>query len=96
MFKLTEQADSDVAAIYLYSLEEFGLDQAEDYAASLDRAYERIAEFPKLGRLCPELQPDLRRHEVLQHVIYYREVDLDVLIVRILHRQMDADIHLTQ
>lgn len=94
MFKLTEQADSDMAAIFLYSLEEFGLDQAEAYSDSLERAYQRLSEFPKLGRLCPELQPDLRRHDVLHHAIYYREIDLDILIIRILHQQMDAEARL--
>ena len=45
----------------------------------------RLANFPRLGRLCPELAPDLRRHEVASHVLFYRETESGIRILRVLN-----------
>lgn len=95
MYKLTAEADSDLTAIYFYSLEEFGEQRADAYAYSLKTACQSLADFPKLGRLCPEIMDGLRRHEHLHHAIYYQEDDRDIIIIRILHQQMDATRHIT-
>ncbi|WP_421934002.1 type II toxin-antitoxin system RelE/ParE family toxin [Phenylobacterium sp.] len=52
-------------------------------------AEERLADFPELGRVRPELLPDLRSWAVGDYVILYRIEPDAVVIVRILHGARD-------
>ncbi len=48
-----------------------------------------------MGRACDDILEGYRRLPHGTHVIYYRQVaGQDVLIVRILHGAMDADVYL--
>jgi toxin ParE1/3/4 len=42
-----------------------------------------------MGRSREELRPGLRSHVVEQHVIFYRLIGGDVVIVRVLHGRRD-------
>ncbi len=49
-YRLSEQADADLEAITIYSIETFGLGQAEKYKLALELGFERLAGDPRLGR----------------------------------------------
>jgi toxin ParE1/3/4 len=62
--------------------------------ASLTRFYERLvllAGQPLLGRLRPELAPNLRSFPVDNHVIFYRPIDHGIEVARVLHGARDID-----
>lgn len=94
MYKLSDQADADFTAIYLYTLVEFGATQADSYMEDLEAVFKRLCDFPKLGRSCDEIIDGSRRHEHGEHTIFYREIGTDILIGRILHKRMDPHLHL--
>ena len=61
----------------------------------IQRAIDRIADNPMIGRACDEVRPGYRKHAVGSHTLYYRIASVDVIdVVRILHQRMDVDRHL--
>lgn len=93
-WRLTAKADQDLVEIYLFTAERYGIAQAERYRESMAKALESLADNPGLGRSADALRPGLRRHEHLQHVVFYRAGPDGVLIITILHRAMRPDLHL--
>ena len=50
-----------------------------------------FAEFPGMGRARDELLPGLRSFVLDRYVIYYREADVGIEAVRLLHSARDID-----
>jgi toxin ParE1/3/4 len=51
-----------------------------------------IAEYPEMGRVRSEIYQDLRSLVFKRYVIFYRELDEAIEIVRILHGSRDVDL----
>ena len=70
-------------------------DQAEEYVRERQRALERAAVNPLIGRPCDEIRPGYRKLAAGSHTLFYRLLPDDVIdVVRVLHRRMDIDRHL--
>lgn len=86
------------APVALQDLSNIWLTIALDNPNAADRvisriydAEERLADFPELGRIRPELRQNLRSWAVGDYLILYR-IDPDaVVIMRILHGARDLD-----
>lgn len=89
MYKLSNLAVEDFAAIYEYSLLNFGVLQADLYTDQLESTFGLLSSSPLMGHECPEIADGLRRHDHQQHAIFYRQRDQDIFVVRILHQQME-------
>ncbi len=84
-------------------LAELDLDEIWDYIAQdnftvadrfLDTISERchmLARHPEIGRLRPELAPDLRSFAVGNHIIFYRPIDDGIEVARVLRGSRDLD-----
>ena len=88
MYKLSNLAAADFAAIYEYSLLNFGVLQADLYTEQLESTFQLLVNSPLMGHECPEIGVAVRRHHHLQHAIFYRQREHDIFIIRILHQQM--------
>lgn len=88
-YRLAPQAAQDVLNIYLEGYGLFGLAQADAYQEELKRAFERLAMFPRLGRLRTELVPAVRAMPMGSHVIVYDAIDSGVTILRVRHGKED-------
>ena len=84
-YRLSPKAREDMEAVWLYSLTEWGLEQAGQYTDDLADAFELLAANPKLGKACDHIRRGYRKHPSLRHVIYYRETAYGIEVVRILH-----------
>lgn len=93
-FRLSKTAAADVGDIADYTISHFGIEQARRYRDGLVECFSQLAETPLLGRNAGELSPGLRRFEHQSHVVFYQLDPKGVLIVRVLHRRMDAPTHL--
>ena len=80
-------------AVWHYSLQEWGADQADRYIDDLTTAFELLADSPKAGLHCENIRPGYRKYPVVRHVVYYREIGDGIEIIRVLHDRMLASRH---
>ena len=92
-YRLTRRAATDLEAVFAYTAEQFGVEQARSYLGGLHGCCERLADRPRLGRSAESLTPGLRRYEFRSHVVFYIGRSEGVVIVRVLHERMDAPRH---
>jgi len=83
-------ASADIAGIYAYSVEQFGVDAADKYHDGLEAAISRLAEFPMSGPVYPGLRRPMRYLAFRRHHIFYDFDGTTVRIARILHHAMDV------
>lgn len=93
-FRLTEDAERDIQDIYLYTLEKFGIDQADRCTAELFDRFSELAARPSLGRDFSFVLPNTRRANHASHAVYFRMADNGILVLRILHQAMDPARHM--
>ena len=93
-YRLSPKARDDMEAVWLYSLDEWGLKQTERYIDNLTTAFTLLVEHPKTGTHCANIREGYRKYPVLRHVIYYRETRYGVEIIRVLHDRRLASRHL--
>lgn len=87
---LSPEALSDIADILLYTLQRWGEQQQDQYAAALDQGLALIQQNPEMGRSRPDLFPGCRSYRVREHIVYYALRDESVTVFRVLHGRMDA------
>ncbi len=95
-YKISKLAESDLENIWLYTFEEWSLEQADYYYDLIMDEIEYIAENPKTGEDFNEVRKGYFRSRVKSHFIFYK-INLKeekVEIIRILHQQMDIDLHI--
>jgi toxin ParE1/3/4 len=52
---------------------------------------EYLAASPLLGQACDEIRPGYRKHPVGSHMLFYAIRDKAVVVLRVLHQQMDVE-----
>lgn len=92
-FDISEKAQADLAAIVAYTVERWGVQQADVYLAALDRCLSRLAEQPFLGHRRDELSAGLLSFPAESHIVYFLPTDFGIVVVRILHRRQDPHRH---
>lgn len=92
-FVLSPSAQADVDEIWVYTVERWGVEQAELYVRQLGSAVETIAQNPQRDRPCDEIREGYRRYPSGSHVVFYRITSKEVVVVRILHQRMDFNRH---
>lgn len=90
LIHLTGEADADRTGIYLYTLQQWGRAQAEDYRLALNEVLFDLADDPTRAPLVDGLNQvrsyTLKRRGARQgHRIFYEASDERILILRILH-----------
>ena len=92
MLKLsvTPKAESDLIGIWMYTCEEWGADQADTYLDRLAAGMEQLINYPSLGTDYTHVLTGYRRLQVEHHTVFYQVLEPEVLVVRVLHEDMDA------
>jgi len=93
-YRLTPVAEHDLETIWIYTLRQWGTEQANRYIDILTDAFAELARSPKAAPACDYIRPGYRRWSIERHVIYFRVTSYGIAIVRILHDRMDASRHL--
>ncbi|NOZ09540.1 MAG: type II toxin-antitoxin system RelE/ParE family toxin [Gammaproteobacteria bacterium] len=94
MYELSEAAAKDIEQILQRSIVDFGLAQTEIYFHSLKTCLELLGENPGMGGGADDIRQGYRRFAHESHVIFYRASEQGILVVRILHKRMDANKHI--
>jgi toxin ParE1/3/4 len=87
--RFTTLAAEDLEAIHDY----IAIDNPQAALHFVHRLESRcrvVAEMPQLGRLRPELLPNLRSLPLGRYVIYYRPIDGGAEVLRVLHSARDV------
>lgn len=92
--RLSRAAATDVRGIQRYTLERWGAGQWRRYSDALENLFEQLGDNPTLGPNRDEVRIGLRSFPVGAHVVWYRNGDDILEIVRVLHASMDPDTRL--
>ncbi len=93
-YRLTPAAERDLEAIWTYTVQQWGIDQANRYIDFMTAMFAELARSPKTAPTCDHIRPGYRRRSIERHMIYFRTTNYGIAVVRILHDRMDAPRHL--
>mgnify|MGYP001499283355 CR=1 FL=1 len=89
-FRFTRKAVGDLTDIWNFTAEKWSVHQAEIYYQLLIESCRELASHPDSGKKYPGVARDLLGIKTGRHTIFYQIIDPDtVLVIRILHDQMD-------
>ena len=88
-YKLSQQADNDIADIFDYTEFEYGLQQAIEYTTQFSAVFIRLYQELELGRSRDEIRAGLRSLIQNKHVIFYRILNDHIRIVKVLDSRSD-------
>jgi len=91
MYKLTKEAEKDIATILQNSVSLFGKEQTGVYSKSLSKCIELLSLNPEMGKNTDDIKAGYLKFPHGSHVIFYKIESDCILIVRILHKHMDAE-----
>ena len=91
VYKLSRKAEIDLAKMYEYGIETFGLKQAKVYLSGIHTLFQVLTDNATLGRDASEFILSLKRFSYKSHTIFYLVTDIDILIVRVLNQSMDYE-----
>ncbi len=89
-FTLSSEANADLLEIWVY-IAERSIESADRMVDSIREKCQLLADSPAMGRKRAELAEGLRSFPVGHYVIYYRQTDDGILVVRVLHGARDVD-----
>jgi toxin ParE1/3/4 len=95
-YKISEKASKDIQDIWLYTFENWSIEQADRYVNLIFDEIEFNSSEPSLGKDFSHIRPYYRCSKVKSHLIFYRKKDKQdfVEIIRVLHQRMDITSHL--
>ena len=88
--RVTPKAESDLIGIWVYTCERWGVEQADTYLDQLEEGMKQLTGHPWLGVDYAFVLPGYRRLQVEHHAVFYQLHDSEVLVIRVLHENMDA------
>jgi toxin ParE1/3/4 len=93
IYRLSPKAEADLEEIWLYTFNNWSLEQADRYHDSLVEAFENLANGNVSGRSV-DVRDGYFKYLVGSHVIFYRFAESGLIVVRVLHQRMDVGRHL--
>ena len=87
--RITPRASRDIEAIADYLAAQRGLNRAERLLNGIDSTLQRIAQFPQIGRKRDELYPGSRSLPYEQYLIFYRLINDEIEVLRIVSGYQD-------
>ncbi len=91
-YKFTNEAVKDLEEIWSYTKQKWSLEQADRYYYLIIDEIEFISSNSLLGRSLDYIKEGYRSTKVKSHVVFYKQhEDNKILIVRILHQNMECE-----
>jgi toxin ParE1/3/4 len=97
-FKISIEASLDLENIWLYTFENWSLEQADRYFNLIMDEIHYLSLDPKSGKDYSNVRKGYFRSRIKSHFIFYRinHKKEEIEIIRILHQRMDIDSHLNE
>ena len=87
-------AIADIDGIWDYTAETWGSDQADLHTDDIQHACEALASGVQTGRSV-DLRDGYFKYAVGKHFVFFVMADDGIAVIRVLHQQMDAGMHLS-
>jgi toxin ParE1/3/4 len=84
---ISEEVENDLVNVFVYSLENFGEQIANNYLQDLKSLFKSLADNPKIGKSLFDLEYQVFFFR--DYVIFYKIQDTDLKIIRIIHSSRD-------
>jgi toxin ParE1/3/4 len=91
---LREAALADLEAIWLYTSNEWSVDQADHYVWALLERCEWLTENPLLGKQRDDIKVGYRYFPEGMHLVFYKQTKSGIDVIGFLHQSMDVILHL--
>jgi toxin ParE1/3/4 len=85
-FRVSKRAAGDIEEIVAFTIERWGVTQAERYFDGLQALFHILSSRPLMGRPARKIREDLRRVEYNSHIVFYKTVPRGIHIERVLHK----------
>ncbi|HRP34037.1 MAG TPA: type II toxin-antitoxin system RelE/ParE family toxin [Agriterribacter sp.] len=98
-YKLSVKASEDIENIWLYTFENWALEQADRYINLIFDEIDYLSGNSNSGKDCSHVRKNYRCAKVKSHLIFYRLIDKqtdDIEVIRILHQRMDTENRLNE
>jgi toxin ParE1/3/4 len=92
-YRLSPLAEADLEEIWLYTLKNWSIEQADTYHRNFVVAFEALAAGSKRGR-ASDVRPGYQKYLCGSHVVYFLDYSDRLDVIRILHQRQDAERHL--
>lgn len=90
-YSLRKQAEIDLESIWLYSYQEWGVEQADQYLRSLISRFSWLSENPQLGKHRPDIKSGYYCFPEGMHLVFYKILDDGIDIIGVPHQSMDVE-----
>lgn len=92
-YKISVKAAEDIENIWLYTFENWSLEQADRYLDLIFDEIEYLAANPAVGKDFSHVRKNYRRSKVKSHIVFYRHLEnqSDIEVIRVLHQRMDIE-----
>lgn len=97
-YKISKEANLDIENIWIYTVENWSIEQADRYFNLIIDEIEYIALNPQSGKNYSKIRKGYFRSQIKSHFIFYKinKKKSEVEIIRILHQSMDIDSRLEE
>ena len=93
-YSIRKLAEDDLERIWLYTNDEWGVEQADKYIRLLISRFTWISENPLLGKKRDDVKPGYYCFPEGMHLIFYMVTKTGINIIGIPHQSMDIVTHL--
>ena len=91
-YSISEKANQDIEKIWLYTFENWSLEQADRYYNLILDEIEFIVENFESGKSVDHVKKGYRASIVKSHIIFYKKSRRNIVeIIRVLHQKMDIE-----
>jgi len=89
---ISEKANQDIEKIWLYTVENWSLEQADRYYNLILDEIEFISENFESGKSVDYIKKGYRASFVKSHIIFYKKSSRNIVeVIRVLHQRMDIE-----
>ena len=90
-YKLTNEAVKDLEEIWIYTYQNWSVEQADRYYNLIIDEIEFLSSNPLSGRSMDHIKEGYRVSKVKSHLVFYKIItNAAIEIIRILHQRMDV------
>lgn len=97
-YRISQEATQDIENIWLYTYENWSLEQADRYFDLIMDEIEYLTKNPKVGKDYGHVRKGYFRSQIKSHFIFYKinNKKEEIEIIRILHQKMNIEPRLNE